>query len=493
METQLVPLALACLLVAVPATAEVNYAVSGGTAYVAYSPNASGDVVIASTYNGYPVTSIGDNAFIGTGLTSVTIPNSVTSIGQYAFKRTDLTSVTIPNSVASIEIGSFSSCTGLTSIIIPNSVTSIRPVAFESCTSLTSVIIGNSVASIGHGAFQLCPSLTNLIIGNSVTSIEAFAFLRCTSLTSVTIPNSVTSIGNSTYVLHLSNPAVFYGCTSLTNLSVDAANPALSSLDGVLFNKAQTTLILYPPGRAGSYVIPHSATSIGSNAFDACTSLTSVTIANSVTSIGASAFATCTGLTSMTLGNSATNIGSSAFFRCSGLTSVTIPDSVTSIGSSAFDGCTSLTRVTLPNSVTRIGHEAFMNCTKVTNFTFLGNTPALVPYPTNSLSGRWFANVGAGAKAYYYCGTTGWGASYGPLPTVMLCPPQIAQGGAGMKPGGFGFTLTRLTNQTLVVEASSNLVNWQPIWTNSLPGTSADFVDPEWLLHSKRFYRARSN
>src|SRR5262245_58020004 len=89
LKTRTLPLlTLACLLAAAPATAQVNYGVSDGTAYVVYSPNASGDVVISSTYNGFPVTSIGDNAFIGTGLTSVTIPNSVTSIGQYAFKRT---------------------------------------------------------------------------------------------------------------------------------------------------------------------------------------------------------------------------------------------------------------------------------------------------------------------------------------------------------------------------------------------------------------------
>src|SRR5437867_5332326 len=68
-------LTLACLLVAAPATAQVNYAVSNNTAYVANSFPASGDIVIASTYLGYPVTYIEQSAFFGcSALTSVSIP-----------------------------------------------------------------------------------------------------------------------------------------------------------------------------------------------------------------------------------------------------------------------------------------------------------------------------------------------------------------------------------------------------------------------------------
>ena len=102
---------LACLLVAVSATAQVNYGIDGNTAYVA---RGCGDnIVIASTYNGYLVTSIRDYAFLHcTSLTSVTIPASVTSIGGGAFLNcTNLTNVTFlgnpPGLYPDLEIGGF--------------------------------------------------------------------------------------------------------------------------------------------------------------------------------------------------------------------------------------------------------------------------------------------------------------------------------------------------------------------------------------------------
>ena len=364
------------------------------------------------------ITRIGDYAFNGLGITSITIPDSVTSIGNDAFGDCgNLTDITIPDSVTSIGGRVFDDCISLTSITIPNGVTSIGDYTFYGCKSLTSITIPCSVTSIGYKAFCFCENLTNITIPDSVTSIGDYTFYGCTSLTSITIPNSVTSIGDYTFYGCTSLTSItipnsvtsignytFYGCTSLTSITIPDSVISIgwcafydcASLTSITIPNSITSIgleafdntpwydskpdgivyigkILYRykgdmPANT-NIVIPDSVASIGYRAFYDCASLTSITIPNSVTSIEESAFECCKGLTSITIPNSVTSIEESAFECCKGLTSVTIPNSVKSIGGDAFFGCDSLTSITIPDSVTSVGQSAFEYCESLTSIT----------------------------------------------------------------------------------------------------------------------------
>jgi hypothetical protein len=127
----------------------------------------------------------------------------------------------------------------------------------------------------------------------------------------------------------------------LTSIVVDANNTIYSSQDGVLYNKAMTTLIQCPGGKSGGFTIPDSIMRIGASAFDGCTGLTSVTIGNSVTSIENGAFYNCSGLTSVIIPNSVTSIGGYAFGFCSSLTKAYFLGNAPSMGSDVFYGCAS--------------------------------------------------------------------------------------------------------------------------------------------------------
>jgi hypothetical protein len=125
--------------------------------------------------------------------------------------------------------------------------------------------------------------------GSTFTAIAAND-LRCNTITGITLPKSVTGIANR----------ALSGCKDLVEINVDPANTAFSSQGGILYDKAKTRLILYPPIKTGAaFTIPNTVTIIGDSAFGS-ENLTTITIPGSVTSIEDFAFSGCLDLTRVT-------------------------------------------------------------------------------------------------------------------------------------------------------------------------------------------------
>ncbi len=339
------------------------------------------------------VTAISDRTFSGCpSLKSVNIPSNVTSIGEYAFENCiTLANVTIPSSVTSIGEGAFFNCYALTSLDIPSSVTSIGDLAFHRCTSLTSIDIPANVTSIGSNTFERCTSLAGITMP-SVTSIEESAFKGCSALKDIDMPNIV-SIGNNTFkdctsLASIDIPSsvtsigdnAFLGCTSLETVifpesATLGTQPFPSDTAQILYTKdadGNVTVTDVEAGSETSIEIPETIDGgtvkiIGANAFDGCSSLTSITLPQSLTSIEDLAFDQCTALQNINIPQNVTNIGVSAFLQCESLTSITIPSGVTSIKTSAFAYCTSLKSIELPDHLVSIGVSAFNYCTSLEN------------------------------------------------------------------------------------------------------------------------------
>jgi hypothetical protein len=356
-----------------------------------------------------------------------------------------------------------------------------------------------------------------------VTRIENYALGNCRNLATVAVPGSVTNIG----------PYAFdTGGNNLTAITVNASNIFYSSLDGVLFNKNRTTLIQCPGAKAGDYNVPNSVTNIesaafsfctrltgiampegvirlGGFAFGFCTSLTNLTIPNSVRSIESSAFSHCSNLTNVRIPGGVTNVEGSTFSYCYKLTSVSIPYGVTNIGGWAFYDCTNLTEVSIPNGVSSIGDWAFYNCVALTNLTIPSSVTRIDSWAfvsCTSIKKIYFEGnaptigspVFPGAVIYYLPGTTGWGPTFGGLPTALwvLPRPLILNNSPafGVQTNGFGFIISWATNVPVVVEASIDLVNsaWFPLATNSLTNGWTYFSDLGYLNYPLRLYRVRS-
>jgi BspA type Leucine rich repeat region (6 copies) len=164
-------------------------------------------------------------------------------------------------------------------------------------------------AYAGSGGTVVIPDMTN---GYPVTGIGNYAFAIYAAsnpgwnLTNVIIPGSITNIGQQ----------VFYYCHNLLAITVDSSNSAFSSVDGVLFNKSQTSLIEFPEGKSGAYNLPNNVTNIVPYAFQDCFLLTGVTMPNSFISLEQEVFIQCHSLTGVYFKGNAPSYEFESFFNC---------------------------------------------------------------------------------------------------------------------------------------------------------------------------------
>lgn len=285
----------------------------------------------------------------------------------------------------------------------------------------------------GPGGEIVIPSQ---IGGIPVACVHSLSVAATAAVTHITIPAGIAHLDYASGLL-------CHG-TTLADISVHPDNPVYGSVEGVLYDRKRTSLLRYPPGRAGIYVIPAIVTNIAAEAFRGCVHLTSIAIPAGVTNIDGGAFSQCRGMTSIVVaaGNPAyshdtegvlfdkakttlitcpvgkkgeyripegvTRIENGAFHLCTQLTEISIPEGVTDIG--GFASCSSLTHLRIPASVTNIGPGGFSFNAKLRSVCFEGDAPS----HANDL----FKST-ARVTVHYHPGTKGWGETFAGQPTAV--------------------------------------------------------------------------
>ena len=344
------------------------------------------------------VTHIGNAAFLGCNLTSVTIPGSVESMGSSIFSNNlNLTTAILKDGISEIASNMFAGCSALTSVIIPDGVTNIGENAFSDCNALTSLKLPESLTSLGENVFRNCP-MKSIELPNAFTVIPENLF-RNNNFQYIKLGNNVKSIGKNAFgsydlVIEISTstpPTIdkdaFPYVEFLEDINVIVPNAEAETAyrkaavweDMTFSNQNNVSEVTVDtPGDLSFELItecnmmPAKVVNLKVNGTINADDFTQMLVNMKsllhldlsdcdITAIPDDALNGKTQLQELTLPTGLQTIGSNAFRDCPYLTGeLEIPSTVTSIGASAFVG-TYYTSVSLPNTLKTIGDEAFYN------------------------------------------------------------------------------------------------------------------------------------
>ena len=265
---------------------------------------------------------------------------------------------------------------------------------FNDNPSLQTVTLEN-VTALGIYALANCDDLTTINLPEGLLTIGNYAFYG-TPNWSIVLPSTVTSIGDrafsstvtETFVLPTALETVngfsFMEIENLQSYVISDDAPNFMTEDGVLYDKARTTLVAFPIGKASSeLILPSTVTEIGRHAFYDNKGVTKVDFSN-IERIGMYAFYNG-GLTEAML-EKTESLGDYAFGYNADMTVAKLPASLEQLGDSLFQNCTRLEQVITEEGETplTLGTGIFRNCsalsaitlpatwTEIPNFTFWG-------------------------------------------------------------------------------------------------------------------------
>lgn len=234
------------------------------------------------------------------------------------------------------------------------------------------VVVPNGVKSISFGAFMDHPEIKSISLPNGLLTIDECAFYGCTSLKMIDLPESVVRIDRLAFGSCTSLEKIYMGknvkdiaelfvcdCPKLCKFEVNESNENFKVVDGILYSKDMTKLILCPQNTPEIISIPDEVLTIKEQSFFECNNLKQVNIGKNVKYIDEAAFYGCKNLKTVNIGDSVKKIRSYAFAECSSLEEFCVGKNVTYIGNGAFYNCNNLNKFTCLNKKIEFGADVF--------------------------------------------------------------------------------------------------------------------------------------